>query len=144
MALANGVEFLGDNAIKVSEKKIPSKWERFKQNIADTMGRFTPFKSNLNQIYIKFDRSINNFFELFRFLFVFSLITFLLYAYLLFIHLYNTETKDVSNICNKLVPCILFYSRFITKEATVYCSTIGLFTIIGLIICLYQWIKFDR
>ena len=47
MALANGVEFLGDNAIKVSEKKIPTKWERFKTNLSETFDRFTPFKSDM-------------------------------------------------------------------------------------------------
>ncbi|CDW88631.1 UNKNOWN [Stylonychia lemnae] len=144
IALANGVDFLGDNAIKVSEKKILSRWEKLKIQVADIIDRIQPFKSEMQQIYIKFDRSINNFFQLFRFLFVFSMITFVLYAYLLLIHFINTDSSEISKICNTVVPCILYYSRFLAKEGTAYCSTIGLFVIIGLIICLYQWIKFDR
>jgi hypothetical protein len=47
-------------------------------------------------------------------------------------------------MCNTYYPCSIFYSHFIEEEGINYVSTMFSFLVIGYILCIYQWIQFDK
>jgi hypothetical protein len=109
-ALANGVDFLGDNNIKFETKKVMSLCARLEKGIIKVFTKLTPLKHDLRYVQNAYDKSIFGFFSIFRFLYTFSLITMLLYSVVLIKHLNYMGVNSIKDICSGFYPCDLLYT----------------------------------
>ena len=108
-----------------------------------------PFQNDINLIKINYDKSIGVFYELCQYLFIFNLITCLLFIYLNVVHfLDNRYFLDAggfySGLCGYGFPCFFFYSRYAPTHNFEFGLTNLLFILIGAIYFTLIWIKFDR
>lgn len=103
----------------------------------------TPLKKDLKFIEARYDKAILNFFEFFRFIVIFNVFTFLGYAYMMIYHLVE-DWDDLADFCNTFYPSSLFYSNFVVEERVRYVFTCCCFILIGYVLCIYQWIQFDK
>lgn len=78
------------------------------QRISEFVNSLKPFKSSLVEIRSNYDKSITQFFELVQNLFVFSCVTALIYSYVMFKHIMNTQDKVAyysDKLCGYMFPC---------------------------------------
>ena len=101
----------------------------------------TPHKDDVKEIASKYDKSIEGFFQFYRFVVAFSIIMFGFFLPLLVIHSILTSRSDLTTIVNYL-PGYFYYSRFQSSIDYVYAFTYITFGIVGMIIWLVQWTQF--
>lgn len=95
----------------------------------------------MKYVSAKFDKSIESFFQFYRFLNSFAILVFVIFA---FMNIWHWIVMEYSweNFCFYL-PCVVFYSHFHQNEDFVFTITYLSFGLIGLFITLYKWVKFD-
>ncbi len=89
-----------------------------------------------------YDKTIVGFWQMFRFVYIFSLFIVLAFAYLCINHgLFYPES--FSEFCGGNMPCFLLESRFAYHERARYATTIFAYCIVGMSVCIYQLIQLD-
>jgi len=142
-----GVDFIGDSEVKFSTKKDDN---TFFKKLGDKFNGFIdelkPFKKDVREIKANYDKSISVFFEMIQQVYVFTLFTAALYAYLCITHFLTHKDTYVyySGICGYMWPCMFFYSRYTEDLAFEYALTSFIFCFVGMTVFLYMWIQFDK
>mmetsp|Transcript_10166 Transcript_10166/g.15506 ORF Transcript_10166/g.15506 Transcript_10166/m.15506 type:complete len:115 (+) Transcript_10166:396-740(+) len=84
-------------------------------------------------------------------MYVYTMITALLYSYLIVRHYLDNATPEYrikagysSGMCGYNFPCLFFYSRFNEDLKGSFASTNFIFVFCGFFMCLYLWLKFDK
>jgi len=103
---------------------------------------FVPLKNDMIMIKRSYDRSIEAFFEMFRFLVNFNILTALGFGYILLMHLLDYQGQ-LTDFCATYFPCFLQYSRFSTDSQERYAFALALFVFIGTILCIYKLVAVD-
>ena len=69
-----------------------------------------------------------------------------LYAYVIINHylMYKDQFTYYQGICGYCFPCFFFFSRFQPDVKWEFALINGIFISLGLIICIYLYIKFDQ
>mmetsp|Transcript_25410 Transcript_25410/g.25154 ORF Transcript_25410/g.25154 Transcript_25410/m.25154 type:complete len:253 (+) Transcript_25410:878-1636(+) len=101
-----------------------------------------PLKNDLNRIRLAYDKSIESFFNMFRFLVNFNILTALGFGYILTMHIFDYN-GGFTDLCATFYPCFTLYSRFSTNSALRYSFALFLFCVIGAILFIYKWVKVD-
>lgn len=85
--MAAGVDFLGDNDIKFSDRSGEVNWiDSLTHSLKEFIDNLKPFRKEVREIQANYDRSISLFFELVQDVFVFNLFTAVLYSYVIIKH----------------------------------------------------------
>ena len=97
---------------------------------------------------MNYDVSIGNFFEIVQFLFMYSVVTAIIYSYLVVRHYLDNKDilfyEEYKGICGYCFPCFYFFSRFNQPLKWHYAFTNMFFVIVGILVCVYLWVKFDK
>ena len=94
--MAAGVDFLGDNDVKISaEKGEASIFDKIGVYVSQIIDELKPFKKDVREIKANYDRSIGIFFELVQSVFVFTIFTAILYSYIIIAHLVEHKNDYV-------------------------------------------------
>ena len=101
-----------------------------------------PLKDDITRIKLSYDKSIAAFFNMFRFLVNFNILTALGYGYILLMHIFDYDGSFTSR-CNTFFPCFTLYSRFTSNSKLRYSFAIFLFVVIGTILFIYKWVRVD-
>ena len=85
--MAAGVDFLGDNDVKFSNRNGEVHWfDSLAASLKESIDSIKPFRKEVREIQANYDRSISLFFELVQDVFVFNLFTAVLYSYIIIKH----------------------------------------------------------
>jgi len=90
-----------------------------------------------------FDKSIESFYDFFRYIVGLSLLNLIIFGTLLGFYLY-LEWDIKTDICATYIPCFLLYSRFPSGYTLYYLFTIIGFILIIFFTIIYMWLKFDK
>ena len=148
--MAAGVDFLGDNDVKISaEKGEVSIFDKIGAKISEIIDDLKPFKKDVREIKANYDRSIGIFFELVQSVFVFTVFTAVLYSYVIIAHLYEHKDDYIyfsikQGLCGYCFPCHFFMSRYTDNLAYSFVLTNFIFAFVGLGSFMYLWIQFDK
>jgi len=100
-----------------------------------------PCGSDIRYLKARYDRSISGFFIFSRFLLGFSMLTTIIFAPMLILHMIR-NSDYLSKLCNDIYPCFTFFSAFPSDYAIGYSSTILGFMAVALIASIFRWIRF--
>lgn len=101
-----------------------------------------PLGADVRKIKAKYDRTIEAFFNTFRFLNTFGYISVVIIIGLLITHMADYQ-YSYTELCTYYIPCFFFFSRFSTNYGWVYSMIYIIFALVGLILFLSKWVKFD-
>jgi len=93
-----------------------------------------------------YDKSIEGFFEFFRFIVGLSFLTFLIFGTMLGYYMYllwDDIITDMS-LCSTYIPCFTLFSRFPDGYELYYLCTIIGFILVGFFCIIYKWLTFDQ
>ena len=93
----------------------------------------SPLQSDMVRIRKAYDKSIESFFEMFRFLVNFNIITMFGFAYILTVHILDFE-GSLTDVCDTYFPCFMQYTRFPKSAKLRYSLALALFIVIGIIL----------
>lgn len=146
--MAAGVDFLGDNDVKFSNRNGElSFFEVFQAKVQELIDNLKPFRKEVREIQANYDRSISLFFELVQDVFVFTLFTAVLYSYIIIAHWLEHKDEYVyfnDGLCGYTFPCHYFLSRYTDKLQYSFVLTNFAFGFTGLAVFMYMWIQFDK
>jgi hypothetical protein len=146
--MAAGVDFLGDNDVKFSNRNSEVSFlEVVRIKLKETIDSLKPFRKEVREIQANYDRSISLFFELVQDVFVFNLFTAALYSYIIIAHYLEHKDDYVyfnDGLCGYCFPCHYFFSRYSENLKYSFVLTNFSFGFIGLATFMYMWIQFDK
>lgn len=145
--LAAAVEIVGegDEVIFGKDRK-----KGLLQNLFKTLNSiveyFKPFKKDIKDIVINYDKSIGIFYEITQIIYVFTVFNALLYTHLIFTHYmnYKDNVQYYKGLCGYCFPCIFFYSRFQPDSNREFAIVNIVFIAVGMFLVIYLWLKFDK
>jgi hypothetical protein len=156
-----GNALMNDYQARIYFSNTKTCWGRFKIFLDKIITFFTPFKSDMNYLFARFDRNISGMFDFFRFLYIFNFFVSLSAMYLLFNHIFlvsgiiSTQPSNSTNftihdtvanetLCQMFLPCSILYSRFTSSEKNVYSFTFLTICVVLFVIIVSQWTEYKR
>ena len=135
----NAYEYMDNRGYKI-EKETKEK-PQYVVAVKRVIQFLTPHGKDMEFIVSRYDQAIQSFFEILKFLVIFSLLFALIYLTLLIMQMFRYG--NLSEICNSYFFCFMLYSRFSSKEAFTFSISAIIFVSLGLVLILYKWIKSD-
>ncbi len=136
-------DMLDENEFAVKVQGRRSRWQKVKIAIKAITKFLSPLKNDVAFIKTRYDRSVQNFFQFFRSIFLTSILVALGFIYLCISHLVSSSST-LSSMTDTYYPNGFFFSHFGTKLALPYSVTMIGFAIVTFLIYVYQWMKFDQ
>lgn len=122
---------------KTCKGQIKHKWHNFLQF-------FFPFKSDIRYLSYRYDRDILVYFESHRYLFMVSIIIFIIYIYFLIQRIINSDFSSGLDLCRYSIPCFLFYSRITSNEDSVFSITYLIMTSMILYLLMIKYVNYNK
>ena len=136
-----GIDFLSGGQIKISQGTSKTWWQKFSEKVYQLIDKITPHKDDVKEISAKYDKSIEGFFQFYRFVVSYSIMMFGFFIPLIVFHSIKSSGSDYTTLWNYL-PCYFYYSRFQSSIDYIYTITYVWFWIVGMIIWQVQWTQF--
>ena len=111
------------NNIEINFEKF-SMLSKTKNYIIKFFNLIMPFKSDINYIKKKYNKTVLLTFKIYRFLFLLSIFCLLIYLALCLSHLFKLK-HNLSDLCKYGIPCFLLYSTFDEEEGDITSITYG-------------------
>lgn len=139
--LAAAVDLVGEgeeiNLTKAKKRNLLKEWWQDFLNFLDSI---KPFRKDINDITVNYDKSIGIFFQICQFLFIYQLITAVIYSPLIVRHFLNHYEFDIysdfygyASKCGYSWPCTYFFSRLDESLGWLFVVTNLTFLGVGLI-----------
>lgn len=144
--MAQAMDLIDDNNVEIEDKKEKSYLLVILEWFESLLDEFKPFKNDLRDIQVGYDKSIFVFYEIAQYMYIFSVINAGIYSYLLITHYlkYKDTVEYYQGLCGYFFPCFFFLSRFQEDVKFEFILTHIVFLVSGLFYCMYLWVKFDK
>jgi len=142
-ALINALDYMeGKEARLTGIKEHQTACQKLKNRIYKVYKYCIPLRSDIIRIRLSYDKSIEAFFNMFKFLVNFNILTLLGFSYILIMHILDFN-GSFTGLCNTFFPCFTLYSRFTVNSDLRYSVALFLFVIIGTFLFIYKWVIVD-
>jgi hypothetical protein len=119
-------------------------WGTFKKGYNTVIATLTPFRSDMNLLFYRYDRDVQVYFETIRYLIVISFIVLIVYLYYMITHLMNSVYVDETMWCRFNIPCVLLYSRINVAERQAYSYSYAAMISVIFFLGISRYINFKR
>lgn len=145
-AIANGKYlFILEHQKRIFILKNKTNWGKFKHAYDSFINIFMPFKENINMINIKYDRDVQIFFEIARYIYIISVFTVFIFFYFLISHGLNSKFTPASEtFCKYSIPCFLFYSSIQQSEISAFSITYAISAIFLIFMTSTKWLSYKK
>jgi len=112
--MSQAVDLLEDNEVNISDVREKSIFTIYWEKLLDLVEDLKPFRKQMRTIKNNYDRSISLFFQILQSVFVYTMLSCLIYSYMVIGHYlkYDNFPLYYGGTVGGIFPAIYFYSRF--------------------------------